>query len=328
MSSSNEDWMPEPRLDLDFSSLDLVPEEGFVLSRIDGSTPASRLPFLTGLEKARLDQILERLVAVGAVVEPPAEPPAEPLAGERPKTRGSLSEPNSGSGDEGNWRRYYQLELKSLPADRRVELASTCSGTELKALCFDADPKVVAALFENPNLGLEHARMVARHHRTSHGLGRLGRESSFVRDPQVQSELFRNPQTPDALLQSIFRRKRLDQLHSLAVGRDAGERTRKASKSAFRTGFSRAGADERVQLILKTEGRCLMLLSGIPLDGKTAALLCRRPLSSSLLVRNLARWPSTPPPLLKHLIRQPIVKRNVDLKNQILRHPNAPSNLD
>ncbi|MEM1207500.1 MAG: hypothetical protein AAGN66_29965, partial [Acidobacteriota bacterium] len=57
------------------------------------------------------------------------------------------------------------------------------------------------------------------------------------------------------------------------------------------------------------------------------ALLCRRPMNSPMLVRNLARWPSSTPPVLQHLGRQAVVKRSVDLRNQILRHPNGPSKL-
>jgi len=46
-----------------------------------------------------------------------------------------------------------------------------------------------------------------------------------------------------------------------------------------------------------------------------------------MLVRNLARWPATPPPVLTHLMRQAHVKRSPALRNLILRHPNAPSEL-
>jgi len=78
---------------------------------------------------------------------------------------------------------------------------------------------------------------------------------------------------------------------------------------------------------LGIEGRCLALLVGLPLDGKSASLLCRRSLRSTLLIQNLARWPATPPAVLQHMFRQPVVMRSTVLKNQILRHPNVPSDL-
>jgi hypothetical protein len=41
----------------------------------------------------------------------------------------------------------------------------------------------------------------------------------------------------------------------------------------MRQRFGGGPAEERVELILKTEGRCLTALTGIPIDGKTASLL-------------------------------------------------------
>lgn len=308
---------------LDLLSLDLVPEEAFVLSRIDGSTPAEQLSFMTRLPADRVADILRRLVELGAV-EPPAGAGVEPTEA-RAEPSDQASE--GVAGDEGNWRRYFQRHLSSLSVDQRVERARDRGGVELRALCFDPSPKVAAALFENQDLGLEHARLLARHHRTSQGLSCLAQDGAFLRDRQVMADLFRNPQAPETLLRRIFQGQSLHQVHSLAVGHNATERVRRAARESFRKGFSRGSADERSTLILRTEGRCLALLSGVPLDGKTTAVLIRRPVTSALLVRNLARWPSTTPPLLQHLARQALVKRNMDLKNQVLRHPNAPSNL-
>ena len=326
MPSLPPSWKPRLRQGLDYVGLHLAPEEGFVLSRIDGATSADQLPFLTGLPTPRIEQILDRLVALEVVEAPPdVEAPAED--GDDEGDDGAVERSPARDAEEGNWRRLFERELHPLPVDRRIELAATAQGNRLRALCFDPAPKVAAALFENAELGLEHARLLARHHRSSQGLTALSQEPAFVRDGQVQSELFRNPQTPEGLLQRILGSKRLDRLYALSGGRDATERVRRAAHQAFRRGFSKASAEERVQLILKTEGRCLAALSGVPLDGKAAALLCRRSLGSTLLVRNLARWPSTPPAVLQHLARQAIVQRSADLRNQILRHPNAPSGL-
>ena len=67
-----------------------------------------------------------------------------------------------------------------------------------------------------------------------------------------------------------------------------------------------------------------MALSGLSLDGRTTALLCARPLASTLLVENLARWPATPPTLIAHLLAQPMVVRSPQIRTHLKRHPNAP----
>ena len=69
----------------------------------------------------------------------------------------------------------------------------------------------------------------------------------------------------------------------------------------------------------------LASLVGLPVDGKTAALLCGRTYSSVLLLQNLARWSAAPPQLIAHLLRQEAVRRQPVLRAQLQRHPNAPA---
>ena len=76
---------------------------------------------------------------------------------------------------------------------------------------------------------------------------------------------------------------------------------------------------------MNTEGRALGGLAGIPVDGKTVALLCARTVYSSMLIQNIARWAAAPPPLIAHLLRQPVVRRQPQLRSALARHPNAPS---
>jgi hypothetical protein len=95
------------------------------------------------------------------------------------------------------------------------------------------------------------------------------------------------------------------------------------AKEALRTGFNQRTADEKAELILRTEGRCLLLLAGLTVDGHTTQLLCRHSYTSTLLIQNLARWSAAPPPLLAHLLRQESVRRNVQLRLLLERHPNA-----
>ncbi len=226
-----------------------------------------------------------------------------------------------------SWRRIFEQDFHPLATEDRFRLAREARGESLRALCFDPAFKVVAAVLDNPRAGLEHARLIAEHHRTGIGLDALGKRAPFLRDQQVQRCLFRNPQTSERLLRRILQAKRMGEVYRLCSGHDATERARRTTRKELRNKFRSGTAEERVSLILGSEGRCLSLLLGLTLGGKTASLLCRRPLRSTLLLQNLARWPATPPPVLLHMARQPSVVRNPALRNLILRHPNAPSQL-
>lgn len=321
-----DDWTPRPKPDLEYWTLDLDHEEGYVLSRLDGSTSVRDLRSLTGLSEDRVATILARLESQGALDR--AETSATHEAASDPgDADDDPLDDDSGSAPSRSWRRIFEEELHPLDLDTRVERAAVATEETLRAFCFDPSRRVVEALLENPQFGLEHARLVARHHRSSQGLDALGDEAAFLRDQQVERHLFRNPQTSLRLLRRIYARARMAKIYRLAVGREATEQVRETAKREFRKKFTAGTAEERVKLILETEGRCLSLLVGLALDAKTAGLLRRRALTSALLVRNLARWPATPPPVLAHLVRQAHVKRNPALRNLILRHPNAPSEL-
>ncbi|MEO1085813.1 MAG: hypothetical protein AAFY88_16365 [Acidobacteriota bacterium] len=319
----NDDSMPRVAAGLDILKLNIDPEAGFVLSRLDGSTSMRDLRSLTGLSEKRLASILDRLDAQGALEASPVERARahSPGAPARDDERGG------GASAERSWRRIFERELHPLALDVRVERAAQVHGEMLRALCFDPSPRVIAAVFENPRCGLEHARLIADHHRSSRGLDLLGERPAFLRDRQVERHLFRNPQTSQRLLRRVFSRARMAKVYRLAVGHDATEHVREHARREFRQKFTAGTAEERVRLILDSEGRCLALLVGLSLDAKAAALLRGRAITSSLLIRNLARWPATPPPLLAHLVRQPQVTRNPSLRNLVLRHPNAPAEL-
>jgi len=233
----------------------------------------------------------------------------------------------NGRTEERSWRRIFEEEFHPLEVDQRLLLARQASGENLRAFCFDPSPKVITAVFENPNTGLDHARLVAEHHRSGIGLDQIGKRSEFLRDRQVQRLLYRNPQLSVRLVNRIFQMKRMGDVYRLAMSREATDRVRSTAKKEFRKKFTSGSAEERVSLIIKGEGRCLVFLVGIALDGKAASMLCQRPLVSTLLIQNLARWPSTPPTVLQHMARQPMVMRSPALKNLVLRHPNTPSRL-
>ena len=118
--------------------------------------------------------------------------------------------------------------------------------------------------------------------------------------------------------------KRLLELWKLSISREATTQSRQALSRVLRSRFPNASADERVELIFTTEGRVLAALSGIPIDGHTAALLCTRSYNSVMLIQSLARWTATPAALIAHLYEQPLVLRTPRLKTLLSQHPNAP----
>jgi hypothetical protein len=95
------------------------------------------------------------------------------------------------------------------------------------------------------------------------------------------------------------------------------------ARDLLRATFNQRTGEERAELILTTEGRCLASLVGLTIDSHATAILCRRTYTSTLLIQNIARWSAAPPQLIAHLRRQDLVKRNPTLRQMLERHPNA-----
>src|SRR5438128_382136 len=231
----------------------------------------------------------------------------------------------STAGSSPGCRERYESALRQLPPEERATRAKLADEPELSALCFDPLPAVIHALIDNPRFGLPHARLVASHHRTPAGLEALAARPAVAADAGVRRALLRNPQLSTALLRRLHGGRRLLEQHKLVVSRDVPEQTRRAARELLRARFSTAEGEERVEVIVKTEGRCLTSLAGLPVDGKTAALLCGRTYSSTLLVQNISRWAACPPALISHLLKQELVRRSPALKLALQRHPNVPA---
>ncbi len=222
-------------------------------------------------------------------------------------------------------RQLFERKLHGLAAESRATFALNAEEPILSALCFDPLPSVATQLMANPRFGLQHARLLAAHHPHPSALQTLGAREAFLKDAEVQRLLLRNVQLPPGLLQRLIGPKRLLELFKLSVSRELPEKNQRATREGLRHRFSNsAAAEEKVELLFQTEGRVLSLLMGLPLDQKTAALLCGRTVSSLLLVQNLARWGATPPALLLHLSRQAVVKHQPQLRTLLCQHPNAP----
>jgi hypothetical protein len=105
------------------------------------------------------------------------------------------------------------------------------------------------------------------------------------------------------------------------------EGAKRVARDTFRSRFQSGSAEECIALVFGTEGRCMQQLSGIPLDEAFTALFVKRTIASMQLVQSLARHAATPPKIIAHLWRQPLVKRQTHLKNMLLKHPNCPGEL-
>jgi hypothetical protein len=257
--------------------------------------------------------MLQDLVAKGAVApDAEAEPVPEAEAKTEPVPEVALAQ-----------RGLFEQRLHARPADERAALARGAEEPELSAYCYDPMPEVIQEIFRNPRAGLQHARLVAAQHRSAAGLEMVAANAAFAGDLGVRRALLQNPVLPASLFRRLWGARRLQELYLVADSHEVPEQTRSMGKEALRAGFNQRTADEKAELILKTEGRCLPLLGGLTVDGHTTQLLCRHTYTSTLLIQNIARWSAAPPQLLTHLLRQETVRRNTQLRLLLERHPNA-----
>ncbi len=334
-------WKPRPREGVDHLALPLDPLQGYLLSRLDGTLDVPALASVMNLGEDQVAAMLGRLVAMGAVES--AVPVARPLAPgpvqESPETiPESMPEPSSDEPEveqaadaeapelrirSATHRQLFEEHLHARPVDERVALARAAAEPELSACCFDPTAEVIRAVLENPRTGTLHARLIATHHRTSAGLDTLGARTAFISDDGVRRALLQNPILPPALFRRLWAPKRLLDQYLVSASHDSPEQIRAMARDLLRSSFNQRTGEERVELILTTDGRCLMGMVGLTLDSQATALMCRRSYVSTLLIQNIARWSAAPPALIAHLRRQDVVKRNPVLRQLLERHPNA-----
>jgi hypothetical protein len=313
-------WVPRPSAAERVLGLDLSAREGYVLSRIDGTTDVDQLTHLTGLSPEEVRVTLDRLVREGAI-EPPETPSTSPQSrdGALAASGAPALEPSGAT-----HRQLFESQIHPRSEDERQRLASVAEEPELSALCFDPVPAVIHQVLENPRTGLAHARLIAANHRNPVGLEALAARSAFLGDREVQRLLLRNNQSPETMVRRLLASRPLPQIYECCQSHDLPERNRHTARSVLRSRFAVASPDERVHLIITTEGRALGILSGLTLDGRSVALLCARGATSALLVENLASWSATPPALIAHLLKQPLVRQSQTLKLLLRRHANCP----
>lgn len=374
---------------VDLRNLKLSPEEGFVLSRVDGTSTVKELVALTGLDEGRVVEIIARLSDEGAVevsggpeveraeaevatattaserlalddeaidnelraflradLESPSEEldsNAELLADMSEETSSSCVDVPAADTEAANdepeedaeatartereYRKLYETVYHAMSRDERVKAAGEVSGVRLLALCLDPDPQVIHAIFANTHVMLECPRLIATHHRTHIGLEHIAKRADFLADSIVQRRLLRNPQLPNTILGRLVNPKLMMEVYKIAIDREIPERTRVMTREILRKKFMLSSSDERAALLFKTEGRCLFLLVNCSLDAHATQILCSKNSYTILFIQNLARWSATPPALLAHLLKMPVVRRNLGIRKMLLKHPNTPSDL-
>lgn len=261
--------------------------------------------------------------AVPELTEADEVPPDEPS----PMDHEEASQVAEETRNERAWRRIYDAVYRPMERDRRLAEARVVEGANLMALCLDPEPQMVFALQENPRFGLAEARFIALHHRTQTGLELLTRSAEIAKDTLVQRRLLRNPQLPQPLLRKIVHGKMLGETYTIAIDREVPERTRVSTAELLRRKFTLAGGDEKAALVIKTEARCLLLLTNCAFDAQTTQILCGRTSWTMLCIQNMVRWSATPPQLLRALLKLPIIRQNVGMRKMLLKHPNMPSDV-
>lgn len=314
-------WKPRPRAGAESLALPLDARQGYLLSRLDGTLDLPTLAALMNLDEPSLADLLDQLVALGAV-EPEAVELEVPEPAPEPEEEASQTSLQAAA-KTATHRQLFELQLHHRGVDERVAQASTAVEPELSAYCFDPTAEVIRAVLDNPRVGGVHARLIAAHHRTTAGLEALGARTAFTNDGGVRRALLQNPLLPVGLYRRLWSNRRLLDQYLVAISREAPEQTRAMARDLLRASFNQRTGEERAELILGTEGRCLASLVGLTVDGHTTALLCRRTYTSTLLIQNIARWSAAPPQLIAHLRRQDAVKRNAMLRQLLERHPNA-----
>jgi hypothetical protein len=223
------------------------------------------------------------------------------------------------------YQKIYEAVFAPMDRDKRLAAAQTEDGSNLYALCLDPDPQIIIAILGNPHTSLGHARMIAWHHRTHVGLDALSRRSELLADTQVQRRILANPQLPDNVLRKIVNPKLLTDVYKIAINREIPEKSRVLTRELLNKKFMLGSADEKAALLIKTEGRCLILLVNAALDARATQILTSKTSYTILFIQNLARWSATPPALLVHLLKQPVVRQNIGLRKMLLKHRNVPS---
>jgi hypothetical protein len=255
---------------------------------------------------------------------------------EKPEEKESEEEKDAGDGDldpsideppliGADPRRVYMELFADKEVAARAAAARDGDAFTMRALAYDPVPQVISALMDNPNFSTNEGRIIAREHKTGVGLQLLTGNPRMLADGEIRRRLLKNGHVSAQIIGALLRGKPLLAIYQVGISREVPENTKSFARAELRRSFGDRGPEEKVGLIMKTEGRVLTLVTGVALDGRAIAMIVGRTAMSPLLIRNFAQWPTTPPPILVHMLRLPQVQRDKTLQQAILRHPNVPS---
>lgn len=142
---------------------------------------------------------------------------------------------------------------------------------------------------------------------------------------EVDKDILKDPLTPAYTLASAFQAMNLFGIYNVLMGHEATEQAKTSAREQIRIKFRRSSAEDCAEFVIKTEGRCLQYLIGEKFTDETTAVLCKRNYASILLIRNLSIFAALPPALIRHLLRQVIVKKNREIRLMLTHHQNCPS---
>ena len=126
------------------------------------------------------------------------------------------------------------------------------------------------------------------------------------------------------VLARILNPKNLLVSYKLMVDREIPDLTRTRIRGHFRKKWTTAPPEDRAELMLRTEGRPLIYMTGCTFDARTTQIICGKVIASMLLIQNFAKFPATPPGILAHLMKQAFVRKNPGMRKLLLQHPNMP----
>jgi hypothetical protein len=229
--------------------------------------------------------------------------------------------------DIARFRQVFDAELAKMTREVRIDKAENASGDELCALCFDPSPKVIEAILDNPRTGPTHVALIVSHHQSAEGLNQLAKRPELCHHQQVWGKILGNKRCSDKLYLAILEVLSIVEVYDCCLDNELSTRARRNALQMLRKKFRHASPDECEEFIIATNGGCLSVLTGAHLSTKTIERLCRRTFDSSGLVHSLASFLTTPPKLIAHLFRQPVVQRSMTLKQLLKRHPQCPPQL-
>ncbi|MBU0504756.1 hypothetical protein KJ708_02090 [bacterium] len=203
-----------------------------------------------------------------------------------------------------NHRQVYETQLRHLEVGVLVNQARTASAEDLYPYCYATHKTaVIMAVLQNTNAGPMHARLIAAHHQTSAGITALCSRTDFLRDDGVQRGLMRNPQAPEGRLRAMFQRMTLLNVSMKITGHETSQKARTMAKEIFREKFasSATATSDKVQVLMRSEGRCLDHLPSAPLDLATINMLKQRKGFSHYMIQRFKRIPGIPRSLIVHM---------------------------